>query len=142
MSQPAEPLACRRCCCAAEHREQREGSGGALKGPILELTASAGLQDDCPFEEALLLLEDVETGHGGGGGSSGKRRVLVAEDAEGISDEAFDAYAARLYQYLQASLRLRPSLLLSRENYGSARITCFFLHCLLTTPFRRAATGG
>ncbi|PSC71131.1 protoporphyrin IX magnesium chelatase [Micractinium conductrix] len=71
----------------AEYRDQPVGGGSALKGPILELLASAGLQEDCPFDEAAA--------------AAGKARVLGAEDADEIDDEAFGQYAARVYTYLQ-----------------------------------------
>lgn len=125
----------------AEYREQAPEASTALKGPILELTAAAGLQaractqrrrcghrraplawppqplgmaglhcctpaclaltplsprscrlppqppaaqDDCPFDP-----------------SAAEPRVLAAEDADALSDEAFAEYASRLYLYLQ-----------------------------------------
>lgn len=81
----------------AEYRENPKTSD-VLKGPILELLASSGLQEDCPFDEAAAAAaEDSKSGSSGGG----EKRVLGAEDAEGISTEAFSEYAARVYQYLQ-----------------------------------------
>lgn len=83
-SQPTCPALPRPPAAAAEYREQPTATNAALKGPILELTASAGLQDDCPFDP-----------------SAAEPRVLAAEDADALSDEAFGEYASRLYQYLQ-----------------------------------------
>ncbi|KAL4859226.1 Acyl-coenzyme A oxidase [Chlorella vulgaris] len=85
----------------SEYRENPEGSD-ALKGPILELLASAGLQEDCPFEPATAAAAAGE-------GSSGQQHAqqqqqqqqLRAEDADAISTEAFSEYASRVYQYLQ-----------------------------------------
>lgn len=56
-----------------------------LKGPILELLASAGLQEDCPLDP-----------------EAAEKRVLVAEDADSIPAEVFEEYASRVYKYLQA----------------------------------------
>lgn len=92
----------------AEYREQPEASE-ALKGPILELLASAGLQEDCPFdggpETAAAAASSSGRSRGGGGSSDAAaaegKRVLLAEDAEGITTEAFTEYASRVYQYLQ-----------------------------------------
>ena len=71
-----------------ELREDPAGSSAALKGPIAELLAATGLQEDCPFDEAAA--------------AAGQPVVeLTAEAADGVSDEAFAAYASRLYTYLQ-----------------------------------------
>ncbi|KAL4458671.1 hypothetical protein ABPG75_013536 [Micractinium tetrahymenae] len=72
----------------AEYRENPEANE-ALKGPVLELLASAGLQEDCPFDQQQAALP------------GGERQVLGAEDADSISTEAFAEYASRVYQYLQ-----------------------------------------
>ena len=95
-----------------EYREQPEASE-ALKGPILELLASAGLQEDCPFADpeasAAGVAAAASSSGSSSGGSSGApaegKRVLLAEDAEGISTEAFTEYASRVYQYLQVRMR-------------------------------------
>lgn len=79
---------CTATCPCAEYREQPE-TNEALKGPILELLASSGLQEDCPFDEAAA--------------AAGERRLLAAEDADAIDTPAFTQYASRVYQYLQAS---------------------------------------
>lgn len=68
----------------AEYREQPADGGEALKGPILELLASAGLQEDCPLDP-----------------SAAEPRVLTAEDAAGIPQDVFEEYAGRVYKYLQ-----------------------------------------
>ena len=54
--------------------------------------------------------------------------MLVAEDAEGISDEAFDAYATRLYQYLQASQRL-PAAPAPVLQSGNSNCESLVVHC-------------
>lgn len=48
-----QPPPAARHCRLAEYREQAEGGGEALKGPILELLASAGLQVGCPRASAI-----------------------------------------------------------------------------------------
>jgi magnesium chelatase subunit H len=91
----------------SEYREQPEASE-ALKGPILELLASAGLQEDCPFADPEAVTAAAASSSGSTSGGCGTaaaegKRVLLAEDAEGISTEAFTEYASRVYQYLQVS---------------------------------------
>jgi magnesium chelatase subunit H len=80
--------ACTATCPCAEYREQPE-TNEALKAPILELLASSGLHEDCPFDEAAA--------------AAGERRLLAAEDADAIDTPAFTQYASRVYQYLQVS---------------------------------------
>lgn len=50
----------------------------------LVLLSEPHLQEDCPFDP-----------------DAAEQRTLGAEDAEGISEEAFGEYASRVYQYLQ-----------------------------------------
>lgn len=50
----------------------------------LALLLKPTLQEDCPFDP-----------------DAAEQRTLGAEDAEGISEEAFGEYASRVYQYLQ-----------------------------------------
>lgn len=52
----------------------------------------AGLEADCPFDPP---------------GTPGGRGALTAEEAEAVGEAEFDAYASRLYQYLQVGLEFR-----------------------------------
>ena len=67
----------------SDYRENPEHNA-ALKGPIVELLAAAGLEQDCPFR-----------------GPDGSPSQLSPEAAEKVADEAFAAYAGELNTYLQ-----------------------------------------
>ena len=72
-----------------EYRELEPPAAAPLRGPLVELAAAAGLEADCPFDPP---------------GTRGGRGALRAEEAEAAGEAEFDAYASRLYQYLQACL--------------------------------------
>lgn len=66
-----------------EYRENPQQSA-ALRGPIIELLAAAGLEQDCPFRNP-----------------DGTPCPLSPAAAEKVADEAFAAYAGELNTYLQ-----------------------------------------
>ncbi|KAK9860391.1 hypothetical protein WJX84_004358 [Apatococcus fuscideae] len=70
----------------SDYRENPKHNA-ALKGPIIELLAAAGLEQDCPFRNA-----------------DGAPHQLSPEAAEGVADETFAAYASELNTYLQVML--------------------------------------
>jgi magnesium chelatase subunit H len=72
----------------SDYREDPETTGSALRGPIFDLVASAGLDADCPYVDP----------------STGEARRVTSEDLEAgevtVSAEAFQDYASELYAYL------------------------------------------
>jgi magnesium chelatase subunit H len=68
-----------------EYREDPVSNDAALRAPIFDLVASAGLDADCPYV-------DPATG--------AARRVTSEDGAEGVTAEAFQAYTSELYAYL------------------------------------------
>ena len=67
----------------SDYRES-PAQNAALKGPIVELLAAAGLEQDCPFQSA-----------------DGQPQQLSPEAAAEVDDEVFAAYAGELNTYLQ-----------------------------------------
>ena len=71
-----------------EYREDKETNFEALRGPIFDLIASAGLDADCPF------MDEV----------SGQKIRITSETIENgeteVSTAAFEKYASDLYAYL------------------------------------------
>ena len=71
-----------------EYREDKETNFEALRGPIFDLIASAGLDADCPFVDEV----------------SGQKIRITSETIENgeteVSAPAFEKYASDLYAYL------------------------------------------
>ncbi len=67
----------------SDYRES-PAQNAALKGPIIELLAAAGLEQDCPFRNAV-----------------GEACQLSPETAAEVEDDAFAEYACQLNTYLQ-----------------------------------------
>ena len=71
-----------------EYREDKETNFEALRGPIFDLIASAGLDADCPFTDKV----------------SGEKMRITSETIENgeteVSAAAFEKYASDLYAYL------------------------------------------
>lgn len=67
-----------------EYREDPVANEG-LRGSIVGVLTTSGLDSDCPFREATPESEAV---------------VLTEDDVSTVSAKEFDAYVSRLYEYL------------------------------------------